>query len=250
MKNFDYEVGINQLDVGKEIKLNNALQYILIPNWTQGNDFINLFLPYLKIIGDSREQDNWIEEACKYYGIAFEWAKKDKKNQTENLKEGDYSFSVHFKNKTYNYVGEVAFERKGSISEFYSNCTGYDKTTQKGDRERIKREFARFKKNKYKKIVLMLEFGNNIIDLINMEFRYRNSNGELVIKNTNKVIYSAVMSWKQPNNKDFDVIQSDSHRKLFWLFIQECYYYFRNEIRRECIDKNIIENIEGEIDYD
>ena len=28
----------------------------------------------------------------------------------------------------------------------------------------------------------MLEFGNNIIDLINMEFRYRNSNGELVIK--------------------------------------------------------------------
>jgi hypothetical protein len=96
----------------------------------------------------------------------------------------------------------------------------------------------------------MLEFGNNIIDLINMEFRYRNSNGELVIKNTNKVIYSAVMSWKQPNNKDFDVIQSDSHRKLFWLFIQECYYYFRNEIRRECIDKNIIENIEGEIDYD
>ena len=85
MKRFDYEVAVNQLKLGKEIQLNKNLQFNLIPNWVQSNDFLKLFLPYLKIIGDSREQDKWVEEACKYYGIAFEWAKKDKKAKTANL---------------------------------------------------------------------------------------------------------------------------------------------------------------------
>ena len=79
MKRFDYEVAINQLKLGKDKKLNTDIQYDLIPNWVSSQDFLQLFLPYLKIIGDSREQDKWIEEACNYYGIAFEWAKKDKK---------------------------------------------------------------------------------------------------------------------------------------------------------------------------
>lgn len=244
MKRFDYEVAINQLHLGKEKILNDAINYDLIPNWVKGNDFLKLFLPYLKIIGDSREQDKWIEDACRYYGIAFEWAKKDKKAKTENLKEGDYTFKVIFKEREFDYVGKVAYERKGSIAEFYGNCTGQKKTTGASDRDRIQREFDRFNEKNYDKVVLMLEFGEQLTDLIGLNFEFRGEKGRLQVKNTYYTIYSAVMSWKQPNNKNFDVIQSNSHKKLFWLFVQDCYYYFRNEIRRECIDNQIIENLE------
>ena len=121
MKRFDYEVAVNQLKLGKDKKLNNEIRYDLIPSWVQGEDFLKLFLPYLKIIGDSREQDKWIEKACDLYGIAFEWAKKDKKAKTENLKEGDYTFKVIFGEREFDFVGQVAFERKGSVAEFYGN---------------------------------------------------------------------------------------------------------------------------------
>lgn len=244
MKKFDYEVAINQLQLGKQTKLNNELKLQLIPNWVQSGDFLNLFLPYLKVIGDSREQDKWVEDACNYYGIAFEWTKHDKKDKTENLKEGDYTFKVEFGNKTYDYTGKVAYERKGSISEFYGNCTGYDKSKGTSDRERITREFSRFNEKHYDKVVLMLEFGETITDLIGLQFSYRGEGGKLITKSTYGTLYSAVMSWKQPNNKNFDVIQSGNHIRLFWLFLQDCYYYFRNEIRKECIEKNMIE--EGE----
>jgi len=238
MKRFDYEVAINQLKLGKDKQL-NKINYDLIPKWVQGNDFLKLFLPYLKIIGDSREQNKWIETACNVYGIAFEWAKKDKKAKTENLKEGDYTFKVIFGDREYSYVGKVAYERKGSIAEFYGNCTGQKKGSS--DRERIKREFDRFNEKNYDKVVLMLEFGEKITDLIGLQFEFRGEKGKLQVKNTYHTIYSAVMSWKQPNSKNFDIIQSSSHKKLFWLFLQDCYYYFRNEIRQECIDKNMIE---------
>ena len=241
MKHFSYEVAINQLQLGKEKQLNNNINYDLIPNWVQGADFLKLFLPYLKIIGDSREQDKWVEEACKYYGIAFEWAKKDTKAKTENLKEGDYSFKVCFGNREFDYVGVVAYERKGSIAEFYGNCTGQHKDKGTSDRERIERELSRFQEKKYKKVVLMLQFGERLTDLIDLKFEFRGEGGKLVTKSTFYTIYSAVMSWKQPNNKDFDVIQSNSRKRLFWLFLQDCYYYFRNDIRQECIDKGMIE---------
>ena len=244
MKHFSYETAINQLGLSKEIRVNNAIKYDLIPNWVKGEDFLNLFLPYLVIIGDSREQDKWIENACRYYGIAFEWAKKDKQANTENLKEGDYTFKVVFGEKAYSYVGIVAYERKGSVAEFYGNCTGYKKETKTSDRDRIKREFARFKDKDYKKVVLLLEFGEKLTDLIGLKFEFRGAKGELQVKDTHHTIYSAVMSWRQPNNKDFDVIQSENHKRLFWLFVQDCYYYFRNEIRNECIEKALIENID------
>lgn len=244
MKRFDYEVAVNQLQLGKEKKLNTAINYNLIPDWVQGGDFLNLFLPYLKIVGDSREQDKWIEKACSYYGIAFEWAKKSRKEKTENLKEGDYTFKVIFGNREFDFRGIVAYERKGSVAEFYNNCTGYNKEKGTSDRDRILREFGRFGEKEYKKVVLMLEFGEKLTDLINLEFEFRGEGGKVVIKSAYHTIYSAVMSWKQPNNKDFDIIQSNSHKRLFWLFLQDCYYYFRNEIRQECIDKQMIENLE------
>ena len=53
MKRFDYEVAVNQLSLGKGTKLNNGINYDLIPSWVQSKDFLNLFLPYLKIVGDS-----------------------------------------------------------------------------------------------------------------------------------------------------------------------------------------------------
>lgn len=245
MKRFDYEVAINQLKLGKDNPINTNIKYDLIPSWVQGKDFFKHFLPYLKIIGDSREQDRWIEQGCKGYGIAFEWAKKDKKDKTENLKEGDYTFEVLFDNKQYSYVGEVAYERKGRVSEFFGNCTGYNKQTQSSDRDRIKREFNRFNDKGYKKVVLMLEFGEKLTDLIDMRFEYP-VKGKLEVKNTFYTMYSAVMSWKQPNNKHFEVIQSGSRKRLFWLFLQDCYYYFRNEIRNECIEKNLIEEKEDD----
>ena len=243
MKRFDYEVGLNSLKVGKETKLNNGINYDLIPSWVKGTDFLNLFLPYLKIIGDSREQDKWVEAACEYYGIVFEWAKKDTKAKTENLKEGDYSFKVIFGNREFDYVGIVAYERKGSIAEFYGNCTGQKKEKGTSDRDRIERELTRFQEKKYKKVVLMLQFGEKLTDLINLQFEFRGEGGKLITKNTYHTIYSAVMSWKQPNNKNFDVIQSNSRKRLFWLFLQDCYYYFRNDIRQECINNGLVENL-------
>ena len=124
MKRFDFETACNQLQLDKKTKLNENIKYDIIPKWVRGSDFLNIFLPHLKIIGDSREQDKWVEKACAYYGIAFEWAKKDTKTGTENLKEGDYSFKIEVANRIFDYVGVVAYERKGSISEFYGNCTG------------------------------------------------------------------------------------------------------------------------------
>lgn len=245
MKRFDYEVALNQLEVGKQSTLNNEIRYNLIPSWVQGEDFLKRFLPYLKIVGDSREQDKWIEQACKGYGISFEWAKKDKQDKTENLKEGDYTFQVIFGNKTYSYIGEVAYERKGRVSEFFNNCTGYNKKNQTSDRERIKREFNRFAEKGYRKVVLMLEFGETLTDLIDMKFEFPNK-GRIETKNTYYTMYSAVMSWKQPNNKNFDIIQSFSRKRLFWLFLQDCYYYFRNELRNECLEKNLIEEKEDD----
>lgn len=239
MKHFDFETALNALKVGKQTKLNEIREDL--PEWVQGKDFITLFLPYLKIVGDSREQDKWIEQACEYYGIAFEWRAKDRKTKTENLKEGDYSFIVCYGNREYDYVGKVAYERKGSISELYRNCTGYNHDKQSSDRDRIDREFSRFADKGYEKVVLMLEFGEKLIDLINMHFEYRASGGIIQDKNTHYVVYSALMSWKQPNNKNFDIIQSHSHKKLFWLFLQDCFYFFRNEIRNECKEKNILQ---------
>lgn len=243
MKHFSYEVAINQLQLGKEKKLNTNINYDLIPSWVWGADFLKLFLPYLKIIGDSREQDKWVEAACEYYGIAFEWAKKNTKAKTENLKEGDYSFKVIFGNREFDYVGIVAYERKGSIAEFYGNCTGQKKEKGTSDRDRIERELTRFQEKKYKKVILMLQFGEKLTDLINLQFEFRGEGGKLITKNTYHTIYSAVMSWKQPNNKNFDVIQSNSRKRLFWLFLQDCYYYFRNDIRQECINNGLVENL-------
>lgn len=239
MKTFNYETAINQLGLNKSAKTNN-IRIEAIPKWVQSGDFINLFLPYVKIIGDSREQDKWVAKACEYYGIAFEWAKKDLKAKTENLKEGDYSYRVVFGEIIYDYVGKVAYERKGSISEFYNNCTGYDKTNKTSDRERIEREFGRFESKRYQKVVLLLEFGEKLTDLIDLQFSYYSKGGVKTIKSTHNVLYSTIMSWKQPNNKDFDIIQSNSHKTLFWLFLQDCYYYFRNEIKKECLKKNLI----------
>lgn len=242
MKVFDYGTAINQLGLSRAMPL-SAINENLIPKWVRGKDFITLFLPFVKIIGDSREQDHWIETACKYYGIAFDWARKDAKTGTENLKEGDYTFKVIFANKTYDYTGKVAYERKGSISEFYGNCVS-NKNPTKNARNRVKKEFARFSIKEYDKVVLMLEFGEKMTDLIDMEFSYRSSGGKIEQKNTNYILYSTVMSWKQPNNKSFEILQSPSHEKLFWLFLQDCFYYFRNELRNECAIKGILEQKE------
>lgn len=243
MKKFDYSTAINQLGFDKSKKLNN-INYELIPKWVSGNDFFNLFLPYLTIVGDSREQNLWIMKACNYYGISFELAKKDKKLGGENLKEGDYTFRVTFGDKIIDFTGVVAYERKGALSELYNNCTGYDKNTKRNDRDRIEREFVRFVDKNYNKVVLMLEFGEKLTDLINMEFSYITHNGIMETKNVGYTIYSTLMSWKQPNNKNFQIIQSSNHSRLFWLFIQDAYYYFRNYIKIMCLKDNLIEESE------
>lgn len=241
MKHYDYEVAINQLKLGKKTPLNELQHQDEIPLWCKTPDFVDLFLPYLKIIGDSREQNHWIENAGKHFGIAFERAKKDRKAGTENLKEGDYTFQVIFGNRTFDYVGRVAYERKGSVAEFYGNLT---------ERERIEREFERFTDKGYKKVVLMLEFGETLLDLIGMKFEFRTEGGALETHNTYRTIFSAVMSWKQPNNKDFDILQSDSRKKLFWLVLQDMYYYFRNELRIECWHKGLLQaqEVEGKME--
>ena len=197
-----------------------------IPTEYISEDFVELFLKHLTIIGDSREQKDWVEKACAYYGIAFDKAIKDKKLGTENLKEGDYSFRLQFGDKVLSYVGVVAYERKGSISEICNNL-------KNGDRERIDREFNRFINKGYKKVVMVLEHGKNMSDLLDSKFTYVDHWGMYQEKNVNKLVYSSLMSWKQPNAFGFEIYQNTDHGQTFWWIITDMYYYFRNEIRNE-----------------
>lgn len=236
MKRFDYSVAMHELGLIKGQKTANRVQYGRIPKWVRGKDFLELFLPYLEIVGDSREQDHWVEKACAWYGIEFEWARKDETSGTENLKEGDYSFKMRFAGKTYDYIGQVAYERKGSVGELYNNCTAHKESGS--ERDRIQREFGRLKS--YKKVVLLLQFGENLTDLIDAEFSFVGHDGHITQKSVGYTLFSAVMSWKQPNNKNFDVLQSASKERLYWLMVQDIYYYFRNEVRNECMEKGLL----------
>jgi hypothetical protein len=232
MKQYTLSTAVNQLDLGKTTITNKQLNVEKgVPYWANTEDIINIFLPRLTIIDDSREQSGEFEDLCKRYGINFIRAKKGE--GTDNLKEGDYTFIVQFDNNVYSYIGLVSYELKRKISEFYGNCI-------KG-RQRVKREFERFGKKQYEKTVLMLEFANTMTDLVGAEFTFW-QDGRIVRKNTGKVMFSTVMSWKQPNNNNFDVIMATDPTKLFWLMIVDMFYYFRNDIRLECIEKGLIKN--------
>lgn len=236
-----YEKAINALKLNKKEKLNNELNLAncdrrLLPDWVKGKDFTLLFLPYLKLKIDSREQDDWIFKMCDYFKIATELAKKDKKNKTENLKEGDITFVVQFGDKVYDYTNIVAYERKGSASEFCGNVMN--------DRDRLEREFERQLEKGYRKFVLVLEFGDKLVDLIDYEFQYYNKEGHLEHKSCGQTVYSTICSWVQPNKYAFDLIQVDTQTdnkfdkarargKLFWLMLFDMYYFFRQEIRLE-----------------
>ena len=238
MKTFNYETAINQLGLDKKQIVNKNLNLDKMPEFANLTNFKKLFLPYVKIVCDSREQDRWLEDYAKYYGIETISAKKG--NERENLKEGDYTFVVDFGNQTYDFTGLVSYERKGNISEFYKNC--------QQDRKRVKREFNRFGSKQYEKVVLMLQFGEQLTDLINLKFYYyekgEDGKPKQVTKNTHHTMFSTVMSWKQPNNNNFDIIQSSNKAKLFWLMLLDMYYFFRNYLREECIAKDLIKVVE------
>ena len=221
-----HKQGYKKKELASDRKLNN------IPIEYSSEDFIELFLKHLTIVGDSREQKDWIEKACQYYGISFEKAVKDKKLGTENLKEGDYSFRVQFGEKVLSYVGVVAYERKGSISEICNNL-------KNGDRERIEREFNRFANKGYRKVVMVLEYGENLTDLLNAEYEYINHDGMYVTKNVGKLVYASLMSWKQQNGKNFEIYQNENHIKLFWWILTDMFYWWRNEMR------NLVEEVEN-----
>lgn len=189
-------------------------------------DFAEIFLPHLVVVGDSREQNDWLEKACKYYGIRFEKAVKDKKTGTENLKEGDYTFKMQFGDKIEDYTGIVAYERKGSLSEIYNNF-------KNGDRERIEREFMRFGDKGYKKVVLVVEYGENIVDFLNGKFEFIGHDGYYEQKDVGKLIFSTIMSWKQNNKKNFEIYQNTDHLKMFWWILSDMYYWWRNEIQNK-----------------
>ena len=198
------------------------------------DDFL-YFLEHLRVIGDSREQKDWIEKACAYYGIAFAKAVKDKQAGTENLKEGDYSFEVVFGDQQFSYVGRVAYERKGSLSELYNNL-------KSGDRDRVEREFKRFTDKNYEKVVLVLEYGQTLTDLLNGRFDYIDHHGQYNTKDVGKLVYTSLMAWKQPNAFNFEIHQEPNHEKLFWWIITDMYYFFRNDLRKKI---NFIENKKG-----
>lgn len=233
MKRFTYSTALNRLELDRKTKVNTDIVYDRIPEWAHNKDFFNLFLPYITIIGDSREQDRWIERYLTAYGVSYQEARAG--TDVDNLKEGDYTFVVAFGNYSFDFTGKVSYERKGSVSEFYNNCIS--------GREVIKREFERFNDKKYSKTVLMLQFGEKLTDLINMEYEfYKNVDGipQKQRYNTKKTMYSTVMSWKQPNNNDFEVLQSDDKNTLLWLMLQDMFYYFRNHIRNKCIENGIL----------
>lgn len=246
MKKFDYATAVNQLKLDKKSILNNNINYKEIPKWVQGQDFLNLFLPYLSIKIDSREQDDYIQRACEYFGINYQLARKDKKIGTENLKEGDITFSVAFGEQIYDYTGIVHYERKGSANEWYNNIMT--------DRDRLNREMQRQVEKGYKKFVLMLEIGDCLYDLIDYQFYYYNKFGERVNKTLGLNAFSTISSWCQNNHFGIELLQVDTQKgtkdekfkarmKLFFLMLYDMFYYFRQEIRLECIDKNLIEII-------
>lgn len=243
MKQFDYAVAINQLGIDKKTQLNN-INYGSIPKWVKGKDFLDLFLPFVKICYDSREQNLWIADACKHYGINTERMKKDKKLNTENLKEGDITFEVVFSNKVYSYVNVVSFERKSKPTEIYTNVTK--------KRETFEKEMFRQKDKNYKKFVILMEIGNNLWDLIGYQYSYINQDGIWVQKDFGNTVFNTIMSWR--NRYNIDVLQVDTQKgakatrfeakqRLFWLMLFDMFFFFRNELREECLSKQLIENI-------
>ena len=97
----------------------------------------------------------------------------------------------------------------------------------------------------YKKFVLMLEIGNCLYDLIDYEFYYYNHYGERVNKTLGMHAFSTICSWKQSNHFDIEILQVDTQKgtkderfkartKLFFLMLYDMFYYFRNELRKEC----------------
>ncbi len=222
----DYVISLNRLSLKRKEKWNTLNPKTLddIPIWAKTEDFMNEFLPYITVVGDSREQKDWVGSACEYYGIDFLPLKKDAKLGTENLKEGDYSFIISFDEKQYNYINEVAYERKGSLSEIYNNCTV--------DRARFEREFDRCIKKGYKKIVLVLEYGERIQDLIHAKFSYKRGR-DVITKDTGLSVFTTLMSWRQSNKYNIEIYQSQNHITLFWLMLQDMFYFFRNEIVKE-----------------
>lgn len=234
IQRIDFVAALNGCKTGAEkvYKIRDVYRIRLdrLPNYAKLKDFMYYFLPYVVIVGDSREQDKWIEKACRYYGIQFEWHTKEAGG---NLKEGDYTFMVKYPNVVYNFEQTVAYERKGSLAEIYHNCTGYNPATKTNDRDRIEREFDRFLDGDYQKVVMLLEYGDSLFDLIDEEFTYYDRNGKLQTKNVGTTVFSTLMSWRQPNYRNFDILQSSSHETLFWLMLFDCFYYFRNQIRLE-----------------
>lgn len=234
---YEYQQALNKLKLDRSKPINKLnLNPKLCDGVVQGNDFIKLFLPFLKIKVDSREQDEWIKNAAEYFGISTEVAVKNKKAHTENLKEGDITFSVQFGEKVYDYTNIVAYERKGSPSELTNNF--------RGDRTRLEREFARKVDKEYQKFVLVLEMGFNLLDLMDYKFQFYNKDGKLEEKSCGLTAFSTVLSWTQPNNYSFSVLQYDTQKKdkkeklfarnkLFWLIIYDMFYFFRQEIRAE-----------------
>lgn len=245
MKTFAYSTAINQLKFDKKTIVNN-LNYDKFPSWAQGKDFLELFLPYVTIFIDSREQDPYIQKACEFYGIKYIVAKKDKSTGGENLKEGDISFKVSFGQSEMDYRGICVWERKGSANEWYDNIMG--------DRDRLNREMQRQIDKGYKKFVLMLEIGDCLLDLIDYKFYYYDRNGERVNRTLGMHAFSTVNSWRQSNRFDLEILQVDTQKgtkdekfkaraKLFFLMLYDMFYFFRNEIRLKCIKENLIEEI-------
>ena len=206
-------------------ELKREIGHAWCPVQYETEDFKALFLNRLTIIGDSREQNDWIEKACLYYGIRYAKAVKDKKAGTENLKEGDYTFKLDYGVTQFDFTGKVAYERKGSLSEIYNNL-------KSKDRERIEREFKRFGEKGYKKVVMILEYGSNVSDLLNGKFEFIDHYGINNDRDVGKLVFSSLMSWKQPNAYNFEIYQDENHTDTFWFMVMDMYYYFRNELKR------------------
>lgn len=222
-------IGIG-LSKPKRVSLNNFLK-LKLPSFCNTKDFKDLFLPHLIIIGDSREKDNWIERKCEEVGIYFLKAKKDTKSGKENLKEGDYTFMLIFNSNIFgifNYINRVAYERKATAGELYNNC--------QSEREAFENEFDRFVDKKYEKRVLLLEFGKSLIDLYNFKHEFVTNKGKKSIS-VGKTILSTIMSWKQPNNKHFEIIQNNDRNLLFWQMLYDMFYFWRNEVKNLYIKK-------------
>lgn len=189
------------------------------------------FCKHCVFLVDTREQKNFdVLKMFKHYGI---------KHRLETFSTGDYSFEVG----EYNYKGEWLAERKGSLSEIYSNvmCGNLDKTSTL--RNNLEEELQRKMQSGVKEFILFLQGVNNLAEAK----EWKNSRASKQGDRAGLHIYSTIMSWSSANRYNFKVCCQPTQEQLAVEMISHAYYFWRNDMKDKFGDRflKILQGVKG-----